>query len=73
MSTAFACMSTILHLIDTRVLWVPIFNHYCILFLLMLSIAIVMGYYKAMMSHLECGSSPEAQCSSRKVVVHGDV
>ena len=71
-STAFAYTSTILHLIDTHVLWVPTFNHYCILPLLMLSVAIVLGYYcKAMTSHPECGSAPEAQCSSHKVVVRG--
>ena len=29
MSKAFARMSTILCSIDTRVVWVPIFNHYC--------------------------------------------
>ena len=71
-SIAFVYTSTILHLIDTRVLWVPIFNHYCILPLLMLFVASVLGYYcKAMTSHPECGSAPKAQCSSHKVVVRG--
>ena len=40
--------------------------------LLMLSVAMVMGYNcRAMTSHAECGSVREAQCSSHKIMVHG--
>ena len=39
--------------------------------LLMLSVAMVMGYNcRAMTSHAECGSVREAQCSSHKIMVH---
>ena len=38
----------------------------------MLSIAMVIGYNcKAITSHLDCGSTQEAQCSLRKTVVNG--